>query len=198
MAVADSVIQVAMAQIGKPYVWAAAGPNSFDCSGLVVYAFKNGAGLNLPHFTGSLWAKYPHISKTQIAPGDLVFPNPSHVGIAISGTQIVVAPHTGSHVQVQNISTVWGVARVLTPGTAVGGTTPRADITPVGLIPGQDQIQQIFDVFKQINGLVTWVNDPNNWKRAGMFAAGGALVTIGIIRWDNTKAIVKTVAKVAK
>src|SRR6478736_7869434 len=96
MATADAVIAVAMAQRGKPYVWAAAGPNAFDCSGLCVYAFKLGAGLNLPHFTGTLWAKYPHVSKSQIAPGDLIFPTPSHVGIAIGNGQMVVAPHTGA------------------------------------------------------------------------------------------------------
>ena len=180
MATADAVIAVAMAQRGKPYVWAAAGPNSFDCSGLVVYAYKLGAGLNLPHFTGSLWAKYPHVDKSQISPGDLVFPTPSHVGIAIGNGQMVVAPHTGSVVQVQNIGTVWGGARVIAPGTAitVAGST---DVSTVGFFPGQDQLNAIVGVFNQIGQVTDWITNGQNVARIAIGALGVILIILGFV-----------------
>lgn len=181
MSTADAVIAAALQQLGKPYVWGAAGPNSFDCSGLVVYAFRKGAGLSLPHFTGSLWAKYPHISRASIAPGDLVFPNPSHVGIAISNTRMVVAPHTGSVVEIESIGTVWGAARVIPPGTGPG-TIPIPSTTDVGLIPGAGEIHAIYEIFANFAKTFAFLTDPANIRRMLIFAAGAALIIYGLIR----------------
>ncbi|RMC46597.1 MULTISPECIES: C40 family peptidase [unclassified Lactobacillus] len=58
---------------GKPHVWGATGADSFDCSGLVMYALKKAFGINYPHFSGSQYAMSQHISKSQAHSGDLVF-----------------------------------------------------------------------------------------------------------------------------
>ena len=62
----------AMSELGKPYVWAASGPDSFDCSGLVVYSFA-AVGKSLPHSTYALYSMGAPVSRDQLEPGDLVF-----------------------------------------------------------------------------------------------------------------------------
>ena len=86
--------------LGVPYVWGGASPSGFDCSGLVVYAFAAAGRSGLPHFTGSLMNMGTRVSQDQLAPGDLVFAHPGHVGIYIGGGQMVHAPHTGDVVRV--------------------------------------------------------------------------------------------------
>lgn len=199
MGTADQVIAVAMAQRGKKYVFGTAGPNTFDCSGLVVYAYKNGAGISLPHFTGSLWTKGSAVSKTALAPGDLVFPNPSHVGIYIGNGQMVVAPHTGAVVRVEKVGTVWGARRIIAPGTAVGSGPSIVDVG-AGL-PGQEQAQQIAGMFaaaKQLSDLLKYATDPKTLVRTGIVALGLVFILYGMVRWDATKPIVQGGANVVK
>src|SRR6185503_15210639 len=69
---AGVAVKYAYAQLGKPYKWAAAGPNSFDCSGLTLAAWR-AAGLSLPHNAAMQWRSMPHISRAALRPGDLVF-----------------------------------------------------------------------------------------------------------------------------
>jgi len=95
-------VAYAMRQIGKPYVFGALGPNSFDCSGLVVAAYRS-IGINLPHFTGDLRHLGVSVSQANLRPGDIVFLSSSHVGLAIGGDQVVVAPQTGERVKIQTI-----------------------------------------------------------------------------------------------
>ncbi len=104
------VVGVAMAQLGKPYVYATAGPDTFDCSGLVVYAYA-AMGVSLPHSTYSLWNEGVYVSRDQLQPGDLVFfDGLGHVGIYIGGGQFVHAPHTGDVVKISNLSDGWYAA----------------------------------------------------------------------------------------
>ncbi|ORN08349.1 putative endopeptidase p60 precursor [Lentilactobacillus parabuchneri] len=73
---------------GKRYVWGAAGPNTFDCSGLVMYALKHAFGIDYPHFSGAQYAKTKHISRSDAKPGDLVFWGPGkHVGVFAGGNK---------------------------------------------------------------------------------------------------------------
>jgi len=94
----------ALTQRGKPYVWGAAGPDSYDCSGLIMWAFAQ-EGISLPHYTGSLWNSGMHVSRADLEPGDLVFffADISHVGLYIGNGLMVDAPSTGQLVQVQPI-----------------------------------------------------------------------------------------------
>jgi cell wall-associated NlpC family hydrolase len=97
-------LQEALTRRGDPYVWGAAGPAQFDCSGLVVWAFAQ-LGISLPHYTGSLWNSGMHVARNDLEPGDLVFfgADISHVGIYVGGDLMVDAPDFGQPVQVQPI-----------------------------------------------------------------------------------------------
>lgn len=97
-------LRAALSRIGDPYVWGAAGPSAFDCSGLVVWAYAQ-IGISLMHYTGDLWNEGEHISKSELEPGDLVFffADISHVGIYVGNGLMVDAPTFGQNVQVQQV-----------------------------------------------------------------------------------------------
>jgi cell wall-associated NlpC family hydrolase len=91
-------------QLGKPYVYAGAGPNVFDCSGLTMMAWRQ-AGVSMEHGSRSQWLSFPHVPIDQLAPGDLVFfgvsgPLNHHVGIVIGPGIMIEAPHTGAFVRI--------------------------------------------------------------------------------------------------
>ncbi|WP_344856699.1 C40 family peptidase [Planomonospora alba] len=95
----------ALTQQLKPYVWGAEGPNSYDCSGLVMWAYQK-VGISLPHYTGNQWTAGTRIPKEQMRPGDLVFfyNDLHHVGIYIGGGLMVHAPRTGDVVRIAPIA----------------------------------------------------------------------------------------------
>ena len=101
---AAAVVQLAVAQVGKPYVWGAAGPDSFDCSGLVVWAWGR-VGVAIPRVAADQQTWVTPVPISQLAPGDLVFfGNPAHhVGIYVGGGLMVDAPHSGASVAVVSI-----------------------------------------------------------------------------------------------
>jgi peptidoglycan DL-endopeptidase CwlO len=103
--VGEQALQEAITREGDPYVWGAAGPSAFDCSGLVVWAYAQ-EGIALPHFTGDLWNSGVHVTRADLEPGDLVFffADISHVGIYIGDGMMIDAPDFGQDVQVQPIS----------------------------------------------------------------------------------------------
>jgi cell wall-associated NlpC family hydrolase len=105
--VGAQALRMALSRVGHPYVWGAAGPTSFDCSGLVVWAYAQ-FGISLPHYTGWLWNAGQHVSRSQLQPGDLVFffADISHVGIYVGNGLMVDAPSAGQNVQVQSV--FWG------------------------------------------------------------------------------------------
>jgi cell wall-associated NlpC family hydrolase len=98
---AQTAVDAALSQVGKPYVWAAAGPDSYDCSGLTMWAWAQ-AGVSLPHNSGAQYAATPRVSQSDWAPGDLLFFGSPihHVAMYIGGGQMVEAPYSGSHVRV--------------------------------------------------------------------------------------------------
>jgi cell wall-associated NlpC family hydrolase len=91
----------AMAQVGKPYVYGAAGPDSFDCSGLTMRAW-GAAGVGLSHSSSAQYGEGTHISPSQLQPGDLVFYySPiSHVGMYIGNGMIVNAENPSAGIRV--------------------------------------------------------------------------------------------------
>jgi cell wall-associated NlpC family hydrolase len=104
-----AVTGFALAQQGKPYVFGTSGPDTFDCSGLMTAAYKK-AGIDMPAytFTQATYGRAVDTTTEAIKPGDLVFvrggrppTDLGHVGMAISATEWVVAPHTGDVVKVQ-------------------------------------------------------------------------------------------------
>lgn len=103
-------VTFALAQLGKPYVFGAAGPDSYDCSGLTMAAWA-AAGVELPHYTVAQYAAgVPVPAPSLLRPGDLVFipgsdgslvpPNPQHVGLYLGQGLVIEAPQTGDVVKV--------------------------------------------------------------------------------------------------
>jgi cell wall-associated NlpC family hydrolase len=106
--VGAEALRYALSRRGYPYVWGAAGPTSFDCSGLVLWAYAQ-VGISLPHYTGDQWYSGQHISRSQLEPGDLVFfyQDLGHVGLYIGNGLMVDAPDFGQNVMVQAID--WSI-----------------------------------------------------------------------------------------
>jgi peptidoglycan DL-endopeptidase CwlO len=102
--VGAQALQAAISRLGYPYIWGAAGPTSFDCSGLVMWAYQQ-VGISLPHFTVSQYNSGVHVSRADLEPGDLVFffSNISHVGMYIGNGMMIDAPNSGEDVKVQPI-----------------------------------------------------------------------------------------------
>ena len=115
----QKVISVAKAQMGKPYRWGATGPSSFDCSGLMQYAFKNGAGVSLPRVSRDQATVGKKVSKAELQPGDLVFfakgGRIHHVGMYLGNDQYIHAPQTGDVVKISKLSsrTLYTARRVI-------------------------------------------------------------------------------------
>ena len=114
---AGVAINAAMSQLGVPYRFAAEEPGgAFDCSGLTKYAWGR-AGVSLPHQSSAQYGSVPHVSKDEVAPGDLIFYySPiGHVGIYLGNGQLIHAPRTGDVVKISNVN--WGkVVGVGRPG----------------------------------------------------------------------------------
>jgi cell wall-associated NlpC family hydrolase len=100
-------VKTAFAQLGDPYVWGAAGPGSFDCSGLTMYSWGS-AGVSLPHSSSAQYSVVQHVAISDLQPGDLVFYySPiSHVGIYIGGGRIIDAPYPGLSVHISGLNSM--------------------------------------------------------------------------------------------
>ncbi len=114
-------LTAAVGKLGRPYVWGAEGPDSFDCSGLVQWAYAQ-AGVRMPRVTYQQWVTGPQVPLSQAQPGDLLFwrndpTNPgyiSHVAIYWGNGKMLHAPHTGDVVKIADVYTknLAGVVRV--------------------------------------------------------------------------------------
>lgn len=91
------VVSVAKAQVGKPYAWGAAGPRGYDCSGLVVYAYRQATGRRLPHQSGALLTVGKRVSSPR--PGTIVW-TPGHVSLYVGDGKVVEAATPGTDVRV--------------------------------------------------------------------------------------------------
>jgi len=118
----DIAANWALTQLGKPYQWGGAGPDSYDCSGLTMEAWAQ-AGVQLLHYTGYQWEEGPHVPLSQLQRGDLLFyatnnSDPAtihHVGIYIGNGLMVDAPYTGAVVRIDSI---------YQPGIPIGAVRP--------------------------------------------------------------------------
>ena len=118
----DIAANWALTQLGKPYQWGGAGPDTYDCSGLTMVAWAH-AGVQLAHWTGYQWESGPHVPLDQLRRGDLLFfatntsdPNTiHHVGIYIGNGMMVDAPYTGAFVRIDGM---------YSPGGLIGAVRP--------------------------------------------------------------------------
>ncbi|MFN2626582.1 MAG: NlpC/P60 family protein [Mycobacteriales bacterium] len=109
-ATAARAIEAARSQLGKPYQWGATGPNTFDCSGLTGWAYRE-AGIPLPRTSRQQWYAGDHPDLAALAPGDLLFwgtlpgqpGSIHHVALYIGAGMMIAAPHTGAVVRVQPV-----------------------------------------------------------------------------------------------
>ncbi len=118
----DIAANWALTQMGKPYQWGGAGPDTYDCSGLAMMAWAR-AGVQLAHWTGYQWESGPHVPLNQLRRGDLLFyatntsdPNTiHHVAIYIGNGMMVNAPYTGAFVRIDGM---------YSPGGLIGAVRP--------------------------------------------------------------------------
>lgn len=109
----QSVLNLAYAQLGKPYVWGATGASTFDCSGFTQYVFRNAAGVDISRTTYTQINSGTPVSRSQLQPGDLVFTHAGHVGIYVGGGNMIHAPQTGDVVKVSPVYKFYAGRRVL-------------------------------------------------------------------------------------
>jgi peptidoglycan DL-endopeptidase CwlO len=107
-----TAVNFAQAQLGKPYLFGGTGPDAFDCSGLVMMAYR-AAGINIPRTSEDQWAQLPHVSAANVEVGDLVFfagadgtpTSPGHVGLVIGHDKMIQAYATGFPIQISTFGT---------------------------------------------------------------------------------------------
>ncbi len=111
----SGAIAAGRTKLGAGYVWAAEGPDVFDCSGFVRWSFLQ-VGISLQHYSGAMYQSTIRISESQLQPGDLVFWGPggsAHVAIYIGGNQIL---HTARGVAVTSMNGWWTYGPIMTFG----------------------------------------------------------------------------------
>jgi cell wall-associated NlpC family hydrolase len=118
---AGKAVRFAIAQLGKPYVWDTAGPDTYDCSGLTMAAWA-AAGIYMKHYTYDQADAFPHVAESDLEPGDLVLWNGGeHIGIYIGQGFVIHAPTPGEDVKVSPVNypgTFWEAVR---PSPWAGG-----------------------------------------------------------------------------
>lgn len=107
---AASAVRAALSRLGRPYVWGATGPDRFDCSGLVQWAYAQ-AGVRLHRTTYEQIHDGVAVARSDVRPGDLVFPHTGHVQMAIGNGMVVEAPQPGSTVQISRMGHAVAIRR---------------------------------------------------------------------------------------
>jgi peptidoglycan DL-endopeptidase CwlO len=140
-----TAIRFAQAQIGKPYLWGGTGPDSFDCSGLVMMAYRAAGITSMPRTAADQFHWGPAVPVTAVSPGDLVFfagadgtaANPGHVGLVIGKNTMIEAYATGFPIRISQFGTP-GSGGGEGPGKVVGFTRPwaHAGVNFPGTAPG--------------------------------------------------------------
>ncbi|MFJ9728606.1 NlpC/P60 family protein [Streptomyces sp. NPDC101209] len=118
----DRAVRYAVQQLGKPYRWGAAGPESYDCSGLTSQAWGH-AGTPVPRTSQEQWARLPKVPLDRLRPGDLVvyFPEATHVAMYLGAGKVIQAPRTGEQIKVSPIASF----------PILGAVRPDGDQAPV-------------------------------------------------------------------
>ena len=180
MSQAGDAIAFAQAQIGKPYVFGHTGPDSYDCSGLVYAAYKHAnPPVILTPYTVTMLTQGRPVAKSELQPGDLIFPDSGHVVLYIGNNEMVEAPHAGATVRQGPVYAFWQGCRVTTDGQSIssGDVKLAANITPdTGGVADETAttLKTIGQVFKA-------VLTPSFWTRLGAGVLGAVIVLIGLL-----------------
>ena len=184
--------------VGDPYVYGAAGPSAFDCSGLVQYALEKVGLKNVPRTSEEQYAWVEHVPEKDLRPGDLIFEQwpgdsspPGHVAIYTGTGKIEEAPSPGQPVHVIPWSPgqvsaeggrVVGYGRI--PGLAGGGPIPATLTSAAGglfSLPGQ-----ITGFFSGAGTALDWLLQPNHWVRIICGTTGTGAVLGGVLLMSRT------------
>lgn len=179
--VATRAIQIAAQQAGKPYVWGAGGPDAFDCSGLVHYAYALAGLPGTGNPTSHQWTTFTMVfmgdpvMRGQEQPGDLILPTPGHVGICIGNGQMWDAATTGVPVQVHKYSSVYAIRRIATPSnsTAVGGITTTGFNSVIS-----NPLQPLIDAVHSFDTVLKTLTNGHTWIRIFEVVSGSVLLYI--------------------
>lgn len=171
--------------LGKPYRLGAAGPDSFDCSGLICYGYHH-FGVTLPHHAETQSHLGVAISPNAITAGDLVFSNwdvakvtygvtpATHCGVAISAHEIIVAPHTGSDVRIEQIS---GWNQRITGVRRYDLAVPSAPAQKTSSVPVRDYATPVtWDM--TVSGIAQHYGYGSDWQSIWNSQANAALRTL--------------------
>ena len=131
----QAVVSYAKQFLGRPYVYGASGPNSFDCSGLTSYVYKNAAGINIGRTTYDQIKSGLEVSRSNLQPGDLVFTSANHVGIYVGDNKIIHSPQTGDVVKISNISSFWRARRIINSSSTANNTTSNTGKSEQEIMP---------------------------------------------------------------
>lgn len=169
-----AVIQYAKDQLGKPYRWAAAGPNAFDCSGLVMMAYRQ-IGVNLPHYTGSMINYGIPVTRQNLVPGDLIFPNPHHVQLYVGNGEVIEAPESGIPVRQVPIWGFWQGRRIVNGGSTVDYPNPKGILGVLAPTPNSGAPSTLTDTSNLASA-----STGSTWVRVGEFVAGALLILVAL------------------
>jgi len=109
---AGIAVRAALSRLGRPYVWGATGPDQFDCSGLVQWSYAR-AGIHLDRTTYQQINDGIPVPRSQVRPGDLIFPHAGHVQMAIGHDMVVEAPYSGASVRISPLGNDVAIRRPL-------------------------------------------------------------------------------------
>jgi cell wall-associated NlpC family hydrolase len=112
---AGIAVRAALSRLGRPYVWGATGPDQFDCSGLVQWSYAH-AGIHLDRTTYQQINDGIPVPRSQVRPGDLIFPHAGHVQMAIGHNLVVEAPYSGASVRISPLGNNVAIRRPLCRG----------------------------------------------------------------------------------
>jgi len=195
----ESAITYALAQQGKPYKFGTKGPNTFDCSGLMVASYEHAQPpLRLPHWTGALILIGTEVKKADLLPGDLVFPDSGHVQLYLGNGQVIHAPHAGASVEIVSMDRFWRARRVAEGGSSFLGNVKAFAGGVLGEIPNPfGAAATLVDVFRPVGAAAYTIVNPNFWRRVGMGVLGGLMIGVGIL-YLNRRPIMETGATVLR
>ena len=176
-------------QAGEKYFYGGTSTTTgFDCSGIIYAALLKLGYTNPPRTSEDQWAFVQKVSKSQLAPGDLVFAqfpgdnaSPGHVGIYIGGGNVFSAQDPQLGIGVSSLSSWAG--NIVGYGKIPGSTesSGSTDDSAGGLLGIPSQITQGFSDFSTFISAVMWLTEPGSWLRIGAFVVGSAFLIAGII-----------------
>jgi hypothetical protein len=176
--------------LGDEYIYGAAGPDTFDCSGLVYYGLTKLGFKGVPRTSEQQYQWATKITQADLQPGDLIFeqwpgdgPAPGHVIVYAGGGQVIEAPQPGGQVQLRKWSpsetTIVGYGRVPgVPGGGGGGGGLAGGLLSLAL---PQQVLDVFTAAEQVATGLAWLVNPENWVRIIAGLAGAALGLAGIL-----------------